>query len=131
MDLNSLPPVFTMFLKFAVVGVTGLVIDFGLTYLCKEKLKLNKYAANAIGFFVAGTNNFLLNRVWTFSNSDPQIWSQYAMFILFAFVGLLINSAIIWYLHGQRRRNFYISKAIATLIVMIWNFSSNILFTFR
>ena len=39
------------FIKFLIVGVSGLIIDFGLTYLCKEKIKLNKYLSNSIGFF--------------------------------------------------------------------------------
>lgn len=28
-----------VFLRFSVVGSIGLVIDFGLTYLCKEYLR--------------------------------------------------------------------------------------------
>lgn len=131
MELMEITPLAIKFLKFAVVGGIGLIIDFGLTYLCKEIFKFNKYVANAVGFFVAATNNFLLNRAWTFANTDPNILGQYAKFILFALAGLLINSAIIWFLHGQRKKNFYFSKAVATVIVTLWNFASNILFTFR
>ncbi len=131
MESVSLHPVVIQFLKFGVVGAMGLVIDFGLTYLCKEIFRFNKYVANAIGFFVSGANNFLLNRSWTFGNTDPHIWEQYAKFVSFALIGLLINSTIIWFLHGQNKRNFYFSKAVATGVVMVWNFTSNILFTFR
>jgi len=131
MELLTSNPLIFKFLKFAVVGAMGLVIDFGVTYLCKETFRFNKYVANALGFFVSGANNFLLNRSWTFANNDPQIWEQYAKFISFALIGLLINSVIIWFLHGQKKRNFYVSKAVATGVVMIWNFSSNFLFTFR
>jgi putative flippase GtrA len=61
---------FTMrLLKFGLVGVSGMVVDFGLTWLCKEKLKWNRYLANSIGFSTAVINNFLINRYWTFSDS--------------------------------------------------------------
>jgi putative flippase GtrA len=130
MELLTSHPLLIKFLKFAVVGAMGLVIDFGVTYLCKEKLRFNKYIANATGFFISGANNFLLNRSWTFANNDPHIWEQYAKFVSFALIGLLINSTIIWFLHGQQKRNFYFSKAVATAVVMAWNFTSNILFTF-
>ena len=41
---------FLQFIKFCVVGGTGVVVDFGITFLFKEKLKLNKYIANSLGF---------------------------------------------------------------------------------
>ena len=40
------------FIKFCVVGGSGVFIDFGITYLCKEWLRLNKYLANSLGFSV-------------------------------------------------------------------------------
>ena len=131
MELSSLPPIVLKLIKFVAVGASGLVIDFGLTYFFREKLKANEYVANAIGFFAAATNNFLINRYWTFANHDPEIWIQYFKFISFALIGLGINSAIIWYLHSRGGRNFYVSKAIATVVVTLWNFLSNFFFTFK
>jgi putative flippase GtrA len=131
MNLDSISPFVFKFLKFAAVGASGLLIDFGLTYFFKEIVKWNKYVANAIGFFIAASSNFFINRAWTFSNHDPQVWVQYGKFIAFALIGLAINSVIIWFLHGQQKKNFYFSKGIATIIVTSWNFLSNFFFTFR
>jgi len=50
---------------------------------------------------------------------------------LFSIVGLLINSIIVWLLNDRLKKNFYLSKAVATIIVTMWNFLSNFLFTFR
>ena len=61
------------FLKFCVVGGSGLFVDFGITYLCKEWLRLNKYAANSLGFLCASTTNYVLNRLWPFHNENPDI----------------------------------------------------------
>jgi putative flippase GtrA len=131
MDIASITPFLFKFFRFAVVGATGLVIDFGITYFCKEKLQLNKYIANGIGFFAAATSNFFINRSWTFANVDPDVGGQYVKFILFALIGLLINSIIVWWLNDRMKRNFYLSKVIATAIVTLWNFLSNFFFTFR
>jgi len=46
------------FLKFGSVGLSGMAVDFGITILFKEKLNINKYAANTLGFFSAATSNF-------------------------------------------------------------------------
>ena len=58
------------FFKFCVVGGSGVFVDFGVTYLCKEWLKLNKYVANSLGFLCASTSNYILNRIWTFQNEN-------------------------------------------------------------
>ena len=58
------------FLKFCIVGGSGVFVDFGITYLCKEWLRLNKYVANSLGFLCASTTNYILNRIWTFHNEN-------------------------------------------------------------
>jgi putative flippase GtrA len=131
MDLEIISPFIIKFFRFGVVGAFGLIIDFGLTYLIKEKIKLNKYLANGVGFFAAASSNFFINRMWTFASQDPNVFVQYWKFIFFAFIGLVFNMAIVWFLHEKKRNNFYVSKAIATVIVMLWNFFSNFFFTFR
>jgi putative flippase GtrA len=128
---EDLPPIFLKFARFTTVGGLGLIIDFGLTYCCKEKLNINKYMANGIGFFAAATNNFFINRYWTFESHHPDITGQYLKFISFAVIGLAINSMIVWLLNEQLKKNFYVSKGIATIIVTGWNFIANFLFTFK
>jgi putative flippase GtrA len=131
MDTETIWPFLSQFLRFCLVGAFGLLIDFGLTYLVKEKMKMNKYVANGIGFFAAASSNYFLNRLWTFSSQDPNMLVQYMKFISFAFVGLLLNTAIVWFLAEKRNQNFYVAKGIATVIVTLWNFFSNFFFTFR
>lgn len=119
------------FVKFCVVGGSGVFVDFGITYLAKEWLRLNKYVANSLGFVCAATSNYILNRMWTFSSTDPHIAQQYFRFIGFSIIGLLINNAIIYMLHGRRGWNFYWVKLLATAAVTFWNFSMNYIFTFQ
>lgn len=80
------------FLKFCIVGGSGVFVDFGITYLCKEWLRLNKYVANSLGFLCASTTNYILNRIWTFHNENPDITGQYLRFLGIAAVGLVINN---------------------------------------
>ncbi len=119
------------FLKFCLVGGLGVVVDFGITYLAKEFLKLNKYVANSLGFICAATSNYILNRTWTFGSSDPDIAMQYLQFFGFSLVGLAINNLVIYLLHGRVKWNFYVVKLIATGVVTFWNFSMNYIFTFQ
>ena len=121
---------FLQFIKFCVVGGTGVVVDFGITFLFKEKLKLNKYIANSLGFMAAASTNYLLNRWWTFRSHDPEEAQQYVQFVGISAIGLILNNIIIYLLNDKARLNFYLSKLIAIGLVTLWNFFMNYYFTF-
>ena len=125
-----MPEIFWKIIKFGVVGGLGLVIDFGLTYLAKEKLNINKYVANAIGFTAAATTNFFLNKRWTFHDTSPEVLNQYTLFFGIALVGLGLNQLILFVLHRYFKTNFYGAKLVATGLVVFWNFAMNYLITF-
>ncbi len=118
------------FLKFGVVGFSGLFIDFGLTYLFKEVLHVQKYVSNAIGFMMAASSNYFLNRIWTFESTNPNIALEYTEFIIISFIGLAINTAILYLLVSKLKMNFYLSKVFAIAVVTLWNFFANLLVTF-
>ena len=118
------------FIKFMVVGFSGLFVDFGFTYLLKEKFKWQKYLSNAIGFMMAATSNYILNRIWTFHSSDPKILIEYSQFMVISLVGLGINTLVLWLIVSRLKWNFYFSKLMAIAVVTIWNFVANALITF-
>jgi len=119
------------FVRFGIVGVGGMVVDFGVTWLCKEKLRWNKYISNSLGFILAATNNFIWNRLWTFESQNDAVIREYTSFVLIALVGLGLNNLIIYLLHERLHIHFYLSKLIAIGCVTIWNFTMNYVFTFR
>lgn len=122
--------VFYKFIRFGVVGFSGIFVDFGFTWLSKEKLKIQKYIANAIGFTIAATSNYYLNRVWTFKSVNPEVALEFSNFIFVSLIGLAINTLILWLIVSKLKFNFYLSKVIAIIVVMLWNFFANLLFTF-
>jgi putative flippase GtrA len=119
------------FLKFCIVGSSGMVIDFGSTWLLKEKLRINKYFANSTGFILAATSNYLLNRYWTFHSENTKVVTEYFSFVLISVIGLGINNLVVYVLTEKVKLNFYISKLFAVGAVTLWNFSMNYLITFR
>ena len=118
------------FLKFCVVGSVGLGIDFGITWLVKERARWNKYVANSLGFICAASSNFVLNKVWTFHDTNPDQFTQYGKFILIALIGLGLNNLIIYLLINKRGVKFYWAKLFAVGVVVLWNFVANYNFTF-
>jgi putative flippase GtrA len=145
----------TRFLKFAVVGTLGAAIDFGTLNLLILAFGFSKALANTCSFTVAVFSNFVWNRLWTFPESrDRPIAPQLVQFFLVNIGGLLLNQAIFlsldaWLLGeagllavpmaalalniglAHYKLAYNLSKAIATIIVLFWNFGANRLWTYR
>ena len=123
--------IFLRFIKFCIIGFSGMVIDFGITWLLKEKVKINKYIANSCGFTLAASSNYLWNRIWTFRSQNSHIGTEYLSFFAISLIGLGLNNLIIWILSDKLKWNFYLSKVIAIGAVTLWNFGMNFLITFH
>ena len=145
----------TRFLKFSVVGMLGTVIDFGGLNLLILTFGFSKILANTCSFTVAVINSFIWNRLWTFHEArDRPIGPLLVQFFLVSVGGLLLNQAIFlsldaWVLGeagalaapmatlalgiglAHYKLAYNLSKAIATIIVLFWNFGANRLWTFR
>jgi len=61
---------FWKFIKFGVVGFSGVIVDFGFTYICKEwlvsKYKKHFYLSKLFAIAVVTIWNFLANYFITF-----------------------------------------------------------------
>lgn len=124
-------PFFWKFLKFGVVGFSGVFVDFTFTFICKEWIKIPKYIANAIGFSIAASSNYILNRIWTFHSNNPEMFMEFSQFFAISIIGLGINTLILWILVSKYKKHFYLSKLFAIGVVTIWNFLANYFITFR
>ncbi|AWW31759.1 hypothetical protein DN752_17390 [Echinicola strongylocentroti] len=55
--------------KFSLVGLLGLLIDYGITFGLVFLMGYNVYIANSIGFALACFNNFFLEQILDFQKS--------------------------------------------------------------
>lgn len=86
------------FIKFGLVGFTGLMIDTCTVYLFRNIIGLNY--ATLIAYFVAATSNWFINRLWTFHGLSEQqhILYQWFRFILANSLGFLLNRGTVFFL---------------------------------
>jgi putative flippase GtrA len=135
----------TRFLRFAVVGAIGAVIDFGVFNLLTQLVpffKANAVWATVISFILAVFNNFTWNRLWTYPDARSKPASrQLTQFVIVSVIGLLVRTPLFAWLEKLLTQFFTgrldfspftpvfvahnLSLAIVILVVMIWNFFAN------
>jgi len=132
------PKELTRFVKFAIVGALGAIIDFGLLNLMKGHFGWPLLWANTLSVSVAIISNFVWNRLWTFPESRARKKRrQLPQFTLVNLVGLLVNNLIVVGIdavlvpHIGEPWSYNIAKAIAIGVVLFWNFGANRFWTYR
>ena len=126
------------FVKFAIVGAIGAVIDFGVLNLMHKLFGWPLLWANTLSVSVAIASNFTWNRLWTFPESrSRRKRQQLPQFALINFIGLAINNLIVVGLDALFSPSipdpwdYNLAKAIAIGVVLFWNFGANRLWTYR
>ncbi len=141
------------FIKFAIVGIFNTGIDWVVFFLLNMILffDIHESFAKAVSFLFAAVNSFILNSLWTFKTEyfgkisqadDKQEKAKtnsrfFAKFLIVSLVGWGINTLIFsvfryQIFHGlQDIQSKIISLAFASLIVLIWNYLANKLWTYK
>ncbi|MFH1457273.1 MAG: GtrA family protein [Patescibacteria group bacterium] len=119
------------FFKFCVVGTIGAIIDIGGLYILVEFVHIYYLLAAVISFIVAVTNSYFLNKYWTFQNKSNNHAKQFIGFLLVSIAGLIINLAVMYALVERMAIWYLLSKAIASIVVLFWNFFMNKYVTFK
>ena len=118
---------------FAVVGGTGYVVNLVVFSLLTGLTDLNHLLAAVGAFVVAVTNNFMLNRHWTFrhqGSAEAHAGFQAARFFTVSLVGLGVNLVVLELLISAAGLPELASQAIAVAVATPVNFIGNKLWTF-
>lgn len=110
-------------IRFIVVGGIATIIDFVCLYIFKEFLNFNVILANTLSFTISVIYNYIASIKYVFDvdkNKNRKI--QFIVFIVFSVLGLILNNLILYLLTDKLNIYYLISKIIATLFVMIFNY---------
>lgn len=119
--------------RFFTVGASGLVINLSVIALLTETVSLNYLFANSIGILTSMTNNFLLNKVWTFQDRRFErvyVLKQYGKFVSFSSGGAILQLTLIYYFVDLHHLSYYPALIMAVMIAAFGNFILNKRFTF-
>ena len=122
-------------LRFIVTGGVCFAVEFVCLVLLRDKIGLDTLIATPIAFLISVALNYLLCVKWVFQGVGEQKRSAQAGFLLTSVMGLLLNEGLMLLfrvLFGEDQpivtvlsftvTMYMVNKALATLLVMIWNY---------
>ncbi len=137
------------FIKFAVVGISGTIVDFTIFNVCLSIFHLPSVISSVCSFSIAVVNNFIWNRLWTYPESrENSISSQLVKFSVVSVVGLVIRTPLFAAieeplihfsetslssstLFTPETIGHNLALATAIIVVLFWNYFANRLWTYK
>jgi putative flippase GtrA len=117
--------------RFSLVGGSGYAVNLAVYSTLVVVLDVQYVIAATIAFCVAVTNNFLLNRRWTFKATDGSVTFQAPRFLIVSLCALGLNLIVLELLVGVLDVHKVAAQAAAILTATPVNFVGNKLWSFR
>ncbi|XGV98276.1 MAG: glycosyltransferase [Leptolyngbya sp. BL-A-14] len=125
------------FIRFALVGLGGLMVDMGCLYLLYDILGLGLTRSAILAAELAILNNFFWNDRWTFGDVSKQqqqrrrVLKRLAKFNIICLMGLILKILLLNALFNGLHLNVYIANFLAIAAVTVWNFWINLKLSWR
>jgi len=132
MDIfNGKFPLAWQFFKFCLVGASNLIISLLIYWLLTRFLFWHYIPASIVGFVIAVTWSFFINRKWTFKHQGDDHGRQYLTFVAANLIGMAINLALLAFFIEFLKIYDIAAQLICSVIVAFINFGLNRFWTFR
>ncbi len=122
---------FIQFFRYIFVGGFAFLVDAFTLWLCEKWM--NYMIAAAIAFVVGLIANYILSTCFVFSESE-KVKSKTGEFIAYAVIGVIglgLTELLMYLFTDVCGLYFMISKVIAAIIVLIWNFAARKVFLYK
>ena len=117
--------------KYLGVGVLTFLFDLFLLFIFVEFLLMREFIAAGISFSLMTTLNYLLNRLFAFAGSDTGLKEGYSFFILFAVLGVLVTSSLMYLSVDILGLGYLLPRILIAVVVSISTYFLNYYFTFK
>lgn len=109
--------------RFSIVGAVATLIDFIFIYIFRDVCNLDLILSNTLSFTISVIYNYIASKTFVFNVDNNKNKKQtFLIFIIFSVLGLGINNIILEILTNVLNLYYLVSKVIATIFVMIFNF---------
>lgn len=109
--------------RYIFVGGIAFIIDFMSLFVLTEYLDIYYLVSAAIAFTLGLLFNYIMSINWVFNKRKyKNIHFEFGMFAVIGIVGLGLNELFIWFFTQDLQIYYLISKILAAIIILFWNF---------
>lgn len=109
--------------RYTFVGGAAFLVDIGSLYILTSFVGIYYLISAAIAFILGLIANYILSIGWVFNNRTLNSAKlEFGVFALIGVVGLGFNEVLIWFFTDYVHIFYLISKMIAAVLILFWNF---------
>jgi putative flippase GtrA len=117
------------FSTFVVIGALATAIQYAILIGLTEYLRIRPVWASSCGYAISALLNYYLNYRITFRSAKAHRRAL-PCFLAISTIGLFLNSTAVWALSERAALPYLVAQVVATVFVLVWNFSANKKWTF-
>ncbi len=116
-------------MRFAIVGGSAFLIDYGVMIFLTELFRMDYLISSGISFTVSVIYNYILSVKWVFDVGESENKrKEFVLFLFMSIIGLGLNQLLMWMLVEKIKIYYMIAKIMVTVLVMVYNFITRKLF---
>ncbi len=116
-------------MKFGIVGVVSTALDYGLMVLFTEAFGIFYLLSSTLSYAISLIFNYFASMKFVFrGRQDQSRLREFLIFTVLCLLGMGLNQLILWLLVEMGGVHYMVSKLLATVVVMIWNFATRKIF---
>ncbi|AEG17346.1 MAG: GtrA family protein [Methanobacterium paludis] len=109
--------------RYTFVGGAAFLVDIGSLFILTQFFGIYYLISAAIAFILGLITNYALSISWVFNKRTlGSMKLEFGVFALIGFVGLGLNEVLIWFLTENVHIYYLVSKIIAAILILFWNF---------
>ncbi len=115
--------IFIQMFRYIFVGGTAFAVDFFFLYFFSDICHIHYLISGILSFVISVMVNYWMSTRWVFNqDSSENRLLEFNMFLVISTIGLVFTEILLWFFTDILGMYYLISKIIAAVIVLFWNF---------
>ncbi|MDD1774488.1 MAG: GtrA family protein [Methanobacterium sp.] len=111
------------FFRYIFVGGVAFIVDFTSLYVLTDFFGIYYLYSAAAAFILGLVVNYFMSISWVFNKRKLNSKTiEFSVFALIGIIGLGLNEIFIWFFTDELNLFYLVSKILAAIIILFWNF---------
>lgn len=127
--------IFGQFVRYLLTGGLAFIVDFSIFTCLLYVFEIHYLLSNILSLLGGLFLNYYISVNWVFSkckrNLENKRKTELSVFIIIGLIGVALNQLLMFLMVGAMNWQELLSKIIAAVLVLFWNFGARKMLLFR